>query len=96
MRVILPGVQILLDSGDKSHVGYQYVPSHIVFDVKVDFSRKARYAGGGHVTKPPATQTYASVVSRDSDRIALMYSTLHELEIFSANVQGAYPDAPHK
>jgi Reverse transcriptase (RNA-dependent DNA polymerase) len=95
MLVILPAVRIL-NSGDKPPVGYQYVPCHMVFDVKVDFSRKARYVGGGHVTKPPATQTYASVVSRDSVRIAFMYSTLNELEVLSADVQGAYLNAPCK
>ena len=32
-------------------------------DVKMDFTRKARYVEGGHKTKTPDTLTYASVVS---------------------------------
>jgi hypothetical protein len=83
MQVILPAVHIL-ESGAKPPVGYQVIPCHMVFDVKVDFSRKARYVGGGHVTKPPATQTYASVVSWESVRIVFLYSTLNDLNILSA------------
>jgi Reverse transcriptase (RNA-dependent DNA polymerase) len=70
--------------------------THMVFDVKVDFTRKARYVGGGHVTKPPSTQTYASVVSRESVRIAFLYAALNDLNIMSADIQGAYLNSPCK
>ena len=37
---------------------------HIVFDVKMDFTRKGRYIAGGHLTNPPENfHTYASIVS---------------------------------
>jgi hypothetical protein len=71
MSVILPAMKIL-DRDAKPPIGYQEVPCHMVFDVKIDFTRKARYVGGGHVTKPPSTQTYASVVSRESVRLFYM------------------------
>jgi Reverse transcriptase (RNA-dependent DNA polymerase) len=95
MKVILPAVR-LLNHGEKAPVGYQMVPCQMVFDVKVDFSRKARYVGGGHVTQPPTTQTYASVVSRESVRIAFVYATLNGLDIMAGDVQGAYLNAPCK
>ena len=45
---------------------------HMVFDVKMeDFRRKARLVAGGHMTEAPPTVTYASVVSRETDRLAL-------------------------
>jgi hypothetical protein len=41
------------------------------FDIKMDFTRKACFVAGGHVTNPPSNITYSSVVARDSIRIAL-------------------------
>lgn len=38
------------DHGEPVHVGHQCIPYHIVFDVKMDFARKARLVAGGHVT----------------------------------------------
>jgi hypothetical protein len=95
MAVILPAVRIL-DEGKNPPVGYQVIPCHMIFDVKSDFTRKARFVGGGHVTDPPSTQTYASVVSRESVRIGFLYASLNELQIMSADIQGAYLNAPCK
>jgi hypothetical protein len=61
-----------------------------VFDIKMDFTRKARYVAGGHATDSPSTQTYASVVSRDSICIAFLIAALNDLDIISADIQGAY------
>jgi Reverse transcriptase (RNA-dependent DNA polymerase) len=93
MNVILPAVKIL-DEGAASPIGYQQIPCHIVFDIKIDFTRKARFVAGGHVTNPPSTQTYASVVSRESVRIALLIASLNDMEVMTADVQGAYLNAP--
>ena len=38
----------------------------MIFDVKMDFTRKARFVAGGHTTETPTALTYSSVVSRDS------------------------------
>jgi Reverse transcriptase (RNA-dependent DNA polymerase) len=95
MSVIMP-VMKLLEHDTKPPVGFQEIPCHMIFDVKVDFTRKARYVGGGHVTKPPTTQTYASVVSRESIRIAFLYASLNNLKVMTADVQGAYLNAPCK
>ena len=45
MSKILPAVKIL-DKNEAKLVGYQQIPCHIVFDVKMDFTRKARYVAG--------------------------------------------------
>jgi hypothetical protein len=47
----------------------------------MDFTRKARFVAGGHVMDPPSTQTYASVVARDSVRIAFLMAALNDLDI---------------
>jgi Reverse transcriptase (RNA-dependent DNA polymerase) len=93
MSVILPAVKIL-DEGAPPPIGFQRIPCHLVFDVKIDFTRKARFVAGGHVTSPPATQTYASVVSRESVRIAFLLASLNDMDVLSADVQGAYLNAP--
>jgi hypothetical protein len=37
--------------------GFQEIKCHIVFDVKMDFTRKARFVAGGHMTQPAASIT---------------------------------------
>ena len=67
----------------------------IVFDIKMGtLQRKARYVCGGHTTNPaPEIQTYASVVSRESVRIAFTLAALNGLEIQTADVSNAYLNA---
>ena len=87
----------ILEQGEHAPVGYKQIPCHIIFDVKSDFTpRKARFVASGHKTEPPLSITYASVVSRESVRIAFMLAALNDLDILSADVQGAYLNAPCK
>ena len=80
---------------DKSmYVGFQEITCHIIFDVKMDLTRKARFVAGGHLTEPPASITYSSVVSRDSVRLAFLIAALNDLEIVSCDVGNAYLNAP--
>jgi hypothetical protein len=56
---------------DKMPVGYQHIDcQHMIFDVKITLDRKARYITGGHQTEPTKDIMFASVISRDSIRIA--------------------------
>ncbi|KAI2495111.1 Reverse transcriptase (RNA-dependent DNA polymerase) [Fragilaria crotonensis] len=74
---------------------YQEIRCHLVFDVKMEnFQRKARLVAGGHTTETPASITYASVVSRESVRIALTIAALNDLEVKSADIENAYLTAP--
>ncbi len=51
----------ILSPGETTPGGYQKIPCHMIFDIKmVDFSRKAQLVAGGHVTDAPAAMTYAS------------------------------------
>ena len=45
---------------------------------------------GGHTTETPAALTYASVVSRDSVRIALKIAALNGLDILAYYIQNAH------
>ena len=73
--------------------GYTKIDCHMIFDIKVDLTRKARLVGGGHQTEVPKESVYSSVVSRDSVRIALLLATRNGLKVLSADVQNAYLNA---
>jgi hypothetical protein len=69
----------------------------MIFDIKMeDFRRKARLVAGGHRTAAPATITYASVVSRETVRLALTIAALNDLEVKVGDVLNAYITAPVK
>jgi hypothetical protein len=76
--------------------GYSQVHgSHLIFDIKMEnFRRKSRYVAGGHTVASPATLTYASVVSRESVRIALTMAALNDLEVKACDIMNAYLSAP--
>jgi hypothetical protein len=70
--------------------GFQEIRCHIVFDVKMDFTRKARFVAGGHTTEAPAAMTHSSVVSSESMRLAYLIVALHDLELTSTDISNAY------
>ena len=76
------------------YVGFQEIKCHMIFDVKMDLTRKARFVAGGHMTEPPASITYSSVVSRDSVRIAFLLAALNDLDILACDIGNAYLNAP--
>jgi hypothetical protein len=78
---------------DQMPVGHQHIDCHMVFDVKITLDRKARYVAGGHQTEPTKDVTFASVVSRDSIRLAFLVAALNDLEVLSADISGAYLNA---
>jgi hypothetical protein len=76
--------------------GFKKIDCHMLFDVKLDLVRKARFVAGGHQTDPPEESVYSSVISRDSVRLAFVIAALNDVEILSADVQIAYLNAPTK
>ena len=53
----------ILDLGNKSPPGWTKASGHLVFDVKMDFTRKVIWAKDGHRSPNPITSAYAGVVS---------------------------------
>jgi len=85
----------ILPDGTTAPGGYKKIPCHMIFDVKmVDFARKARLVAGGHLTDTPPAMTYASVVSRETVRIALTIAALNSLDVKTGDVMNAYITAP--
>ena len=60
----------------------------------MDFTQKARFVADGSTTEVPSEFTFASVVSRDSVWLALLYVAINDLDILSADVAAAYLNAP--
>ena len=84
----------LLSRGAKPPPGYKQIRCHMNFEVKIDLCRKARYVAGGHLTNPPSSITYSTVVGRESVRIAFLVAALNNLNILAGDIQNAYLNAP--
>ena len=84
----------ILEENKPSPPGWHKVTGHLVFDVKMDFTRKARWVLDGHKTPDPVGSNYAGVVSRESVRIAFTYAAINGLDVFAADVRNAYLQAP--
>jgi hypothetical protein len=84
----------VLEDGQPAPVGWHKVTGHLVWDVKMDFTRKARWVLDGHKTPDPIGSTYAGVVSRESVRIAFTYAALNGLDVWAADIRNAYLQAP--
>ena len=75
---------------DKELVGYKEIKIHFVFDIKMDFTRKARLVADGSRTEMPAETCYSTVPARDSVRIVFLLAALNGLDIKAADIQNAY------
>jgi len=94
MKNVMPAFEFRDD--DKMPIGHEKIDCHMIFDVKLDLVRKARFVAGGHQTEVPSESVYSSYVSRDSVRIAFLIAALNDLDILAADVQNAYLNAPTK
>jgi len=75
--------------------GYKKIRVHMIFDVKLEegFRRKARLVADGQMLDSPRSMTYASVVSRDTVRIALTLAALNGCDVLVGDVKAAYLNA---
>ena len=83
----------ILDKDKNLEPGRVYLECYMVFDVKMDFTRKARFVANGSKT-PDLDHTYAGVVSRETIRIAFVYAALNGLDVTAGDIQNAYLTAP--
>jgi hypothetical protein len=50
------------NQGEKVSPGYKYIKCHMNFEIEMDFTRKAQFVAGGHMTDPPPFLTYSSII----------------------------------
>jgi hypothetical protein len=84
----------ILDEDQDMEPGRSYMECYMIFDVKMDMTRKARLVANGSKTPEPEMSTYAGVVSRETVRVALVYAALNGLDLMSSDIQNAYLQAP--
>ena len=73
----------VLDKDASVPVGYKEIMCHLIFEVKMNLTRKARYVAGGHLTNPPSLMTYASVVGQCTVGITFSVAALNDLNILA-------------
>ena len=84
----------ILDHGENATSQFKQLGVHLIFDVKMDLTRKARLVAEGHRTEDPVESIYAGVVSRETVRISFTYAALNGLSVEAADIQNAYLTAP--
>ena len=95
MKTVKVAFSILEAGAAEPSKGRQFLPCHLVFDVKQgSLQRKARFVAKGCCLDTTGVATYASVVSRESVRIAFMLAALNGLDVMAADCEGAYLNAP--
>jgi hypothetical protein len=62
MKHVLIAFDVLEDGAAEPRMSKR-IPCHMIFDVKMDSTRKACFVAGGHMTDPPNNITYSSVVA---------------------------------
>ena len=80
----------IMEENSRPPPGYKQIPLRLIFDVKMDLTRKAQLVAGGHKTDPPTTLTYSTVVLRESVRIAFVLAALLGLDIRMCDIGNAY------
>ena len=79
----------ILDTDTPVPVGWKTATGHLIRDVKMDFTQKARWVLDGHCQGQPEGSTYAGVVSQESVRIALTNAALNKLDVIAGNIRNA-------
>ena len=74
--------------------GYSKAEGCLIFDVKLDLRRKARWVKLGNRTSDTGAPSYAGVAARGSARVALTYAALNGMDVAAADAKSAYLAAP--
>jgi hypothetical protein len=89
MKHVRPAFNIL-EEGATPPQGSKFIRCHMNFEVKMDFTWKACFVAGNHMTDPPMSLTYSSVVSCESVRLEFLIAALNDIEILAADIGNAY------
>ena len=86
----------VLDKDASVPFGYTEITGHLIFDVNMDLTRRARYVAGGHLIDPPSSMTYASVVGRETVKIPFLLDSCNDLNIFAGDIYNVYLNSEKK
>ena len=84
-----------MKDGDRAPIGNKQINCHMIYDVKMEDSRcKYLLVAGRHMTETPKCMTYASVVGRETVRIALTIAALNNLQGKAGYLMNTYVTEP--
>ena len=84
----------MLDKISTKPVGTKEINYYMIYDVKIDLTRKARLVAGRHLdNKVSDYMSFSSVVERDSVRIGLVTVAMNDSDIMAADVENSYLNA---
>ena len=83
----------ILDKDTLVPVCWKKETVHLIWDVKMDVTQKARWVLDGHHQGQPEGSTYTGVVSRESVRVAMNYAALNKIDVIASNIRNAYLQA---
>ena len=84
----------ILEPGQKAPPDWHKATGHIIFDVKMDFTRKARWVKDGYKNPDSTTSSFAGAVFWESIRIGLTYAGFLGLPVIGGEIKHAYLQAP--
>ena len=84
----------IIYEGKKAPPSWTKASGNLVFDVKMDFTWKARWVKDGNWSPDPTTSAHAGVVLSESVRVGITYSELMDLDFMAADIQNAYLQLP--
>ena len=79
----------VLEDHQSIHVGWTKASGHLIWDIKMGFTRKECCVKDRHRTADPLGINYARVLSRDSVQISFAYAAMNDLDIYAADIQNA-------
>ena len=84
------GITIEILSDSRALPGWTKQTGHLIWDLKMDFTRKAQWVLDDHKMPSPIGSTYAGVVLHESVWIAFTYAALNGDDVCAADTQIDY------
>ena len=85
----------VLEDGKRPFTAHKRIFFHLIYDIKMDFTRKARLVAEGCITPNPMTSTYVGVVYRESVRISFTYAALTGFDVWTVDVNNVFLQASY-
>lgn len=70
--------------------GYERIPYHFVFDLKIDGRRNVRLVTGGHKKEPPKEDTYSGVVLLEGVRMGFILAQMNGIMVCAGDVGNTF------
>jgi hypothetical protein len=74
--------------------GWQFAPMQMIFDIKQDLRRKARFVVGGHIIDSLQHNTYSSTVKDISVRLLMLAAVKNGLSTMTGDIGNAFCTSP--